>query len=97
MKDPRDIIKRPIITEHSADQMVDKKYTFEVNTKANKTEIKSAVEEIFGVKVVKINTSNIKGKLKRMGRHSGYRPNRKKAIVQLSEDSKELDFFEGVE
>ncbi|MBM7542850.1 50S ribosomal protein L23 [Amphibacillus cookii] len=97
MKDPRDIIKRPIITEHSADQMVDKKYTFEVNTNANKTEIKNAVEQIFDVKVVKVNTSNIKGKFKRMGRHGGYRPNRKKAIVQLSEDSKELDFFESVE
>ncbi|WP_067842472.1 50S ribosomal protein L23 [Amphibacillus sediminis] len=97
MKDPRDIIKRPIITEHSADQMVDKKYTFEVSTKANKTEIKAAIEEIFDVKVVKVNTANIKGKFKRMGRHGGYRPNRKKAIVQLSEDSKELDFFEAVE
>ncbi|MCZ0703474.1 large subunit ribosomal protein L23 [Natronobacillus azotifigens] len=96
MKDPRDIIKRPVITEHSADQMADKKYTFEVNPKANKTQIKDAVELIFDVKVVKINTSNIKGKLKRMGRHSGYRPDRKKAVVQLSEDSKELDFFESV-
>ena len=97
MTDARDIIKRPIITEHSADQMVDKKYTFEVSTKANKNQIKDAVEEIFGVKVVKINTSNIKGKFKRMGRHGGYRPNRKKAVVQLSEDSKKLDFFESVE
>ena len=97
MTDARDIIKRPIITEHSADEMADKKYTFEVSTKANKNQIKDAVEEIFGVKVVKINTSNIKGKFKRMGRHGGYRPNRKKAVVQLSEDSKKLDFFESVE
>ncbi|WP_440897192.1 50S ribosomal protein L23 [Amphibacillus sp. Q70] len=97
MKDPRDIIKRPIITEHSADQMADKKYTFEVSTVANKIEIKNAVEQIFDVKVVKVNTSNVKGKFKRMGRHSGYRPDRKKAIVQLSEDSKELDFFESIE
>lgn len=97
MKDPRDIIKRPIITEHSADQMADKKYTFEVSTAANKIEIKNAVEQVFDVKVVKVNTANIKGKFKRMGRHSGYRPDRKKAIVQLSEDSKELDFFESVE
>jgi large subunit ribosomal protein L23 len=96
MKDPRDIIKRPVITEHSADQMVDKKYTFEVDPRANKCQIKDAVELVFGVKVVKINTSNIKGKLKRMGRHSGFRPDRKKAIVQLSEDSKELEFFESV-
>ncbi|MBU5594674.1 50S ribosomal protein L23 [Amphibacillus sp. MSJ-3] len=97
MKDPRDIIKRPIITEQTADQMVDKKYTFEVSKVANKTEIKDAIEQIFDVKVVKVNTSNIKGKFKRMGRHSGYRPDRKKAIVQLSEDSKELDFFESIE
>lgn len=94
MKDARDIIKRPVITENSADLMAEKKYTFEVNPKANKTEIKDAVEEIFGVKVEKVNTMNLKGKFKRMGRHSGYRPNRKKAIVELSADSKELDFFE---
>ncbi|WP_068677160.1 50S ribosomal protein L23 [Oceanobacillus sp. Castelsardo] len=94
MKDPRDIIKRPVITEHSADLMAEKKYTFEVSTKANKTEIKDAVESVFGVKVVKVNTLNLKGKFKRMGRYGGFRPNRKKAIVQLSEDSKELDFFE---
>ncbi|MEJ8767609.1 50S ribosomal protein L23 [Oceanobacillus sp. HCA-5259] len=95
MRDPRDIIKRPVITEHSADLMADKKYTFEVDPKANKTEIKDAVELIFGVKVEKVNTLNLKGKLKRMGRYSGYRSDRKKAIVELSEDSKELDFFEG--
>ncbi|MFU0791322.1 MAG: 50S ribosomal protein L23 [Virgibacillus proomii] len=94
MKDPRDIIKRPVITEHSADLMAEKKYTFEVAPKANKTEIKQAVEHVFGVKVVKVNTTNLKGKFKRMGRYGGFRPNRKKAIVQLSEDSKELDFFE---
>ncbi|WP_163539049.1 50S ribosomal protein L23 [Gracilibacillus sp. YIM 98692] len=94
MKDPRDIIKRPVITEHSADLMADKKYTFEVSKEANKTEIKNAVEVIFGVNVVNVNTLNKKGKFKRMGRYGGYRPNRKKAIVQLSEDSKELDFFE---
>lgn len=94
MRDPRDVIKRPVITEHSADLMAEKKYTFEVAPKANKTEIKDAVETIFGVKVVKVNTLNLKGKFKRMGRYGGYRPNRKKAIVQLSEDSKDLDFFE---
>ncbi|SDK58107.1 50S ribosomal protein L23 [Sediminibacillus albus] len=96
MKDPRDIIKRPIITEHSADLMAEKKYTFEVSTKANKTEVKDAVELIFGVKVKKVNTMNLKGKFKRMGRHGGYRPDRKKAVVQLTEDSKELEFFESV-
>ncbi|MCT2536600.1 50S ribosomal protein L23 [Aquibacillus koreensis] len=96
MKDPRDIIKRPVITEHSADLMAEKKYTFEVSTKANKTEIKNAVETIFGVKVEQVNTLNKKGKFKRMGRYGGFRADRKKAIVKLSEDSKELEFFEGV-
>ncbi|MCM3399667.1 50S ribosomal protein L23 [Oceanobacillus profundus] len=94
MKDARDIIKRPVITENSADLMAEKKYTFEVSPKANKTEIKDAVEVIFGVKVEKVNTMNVKGKFKRMGRYGGYRSDRKKAIVQLTEDSKELDFFE---
>lgn len=95
MKDPRDIIKRPVITENTSDLMAEKKYTFEVNPKANKTEVKDAVELIFGVKVEKVNTLNLKGKFKRQGRYGGYRSDRKKAIVQLSEDSKELDFFEG--
>ncbi len=90
----RDVIKSPVITEHSADLMMDKKYTFEVDPRANKTEVKAAVESAFNVKVIKVNTMNIKGKLKRMGQHAGYRSDRKKAIVQLSEDSKELDFFE---
>ncbi|SES20113.1 LSU ribosomal protein L23P [Gracilibacillus ureilyticus] len=94
MKDPRDIIKRPIITENTADLMADKKYTFEVTKEANKSQIKDAIEEIFSVKVVNVNTMNRKGKFKRMGRYGGFRPNRKRAIVQLSEDSKELDFFE---
>lgn len=90
-----DVIKSPVITEHSADLMMDKKYTFEVDPRANKTEVKTAVESSFNVKVIKVNTMNIKGKLKRMGQHAGYRSDRKKAIVQLSEDSKDLDFFEG--
>lgn len=94
MKDLRDIIKRPVITENSADLMADKKYTFEVDPKANKTQIKQAVEVAFGVTVEKVNTMNIKGKFKRMGQYGGYRSDRKKAIVQLSEDSKDLDFFE---
>lgn len=95
MKELRNIIKRPVITENSADLMADKKYTFDVDTKANRTEIKQAVEEAFGVKVEKVNTMNVKGKYKTMGRYGGYRPDRKKAIVKLSEDSKDLDFFEG--
>jgi large subunit ribosomal protein L23 len=96
MKDPRDVIKRPVITERSTEVMAEKKYTFEVDTRANKTEVKDAVEVIFGVKVDKVNIQNYKGKFKRMGRHSGYTPKRKKAIVKLSTDSKELEFFEGV-
>ncbi len=94
MTDARDIIKRPIITENTADLMAEKKYTFEVSKESNKSQIKDAVEEIFGVNVVNVNTLNKKGKFKRMGRYGGFRPNRKRAIVQLSEDSKELDFFE---
>ncbi|WP_070121473.1 50S ribosomal protein L23 [Bacillus marinisedimentorum] len=96
MKDARDIIKRPVITERSTELMVDKKYTFEVDPKANKTEIKDALETIFGVKVEKINVQNYKGKFKRMGRYGGYTAKRKKAVVKLTEDSKELEFFEGV-
>ncbi|CDQ21637.1 LSU ribosomal protein L23P [Halobacillus karajensis] len=94
MKEPRDIIKRPVITEHSADLMGEKKYTFEVSPKANKTEIKKAVEEIFGVNVASVNTMNLKGKFKRMGRYGGYRSDRKKAVITLTQDSEELEFFE---
>ena len=66
----RDIIKRPVITERSSELMAEKKYTFEVDTRANKTQVKDAVEEIFGVKVEKVNIMNYKGKFKRMGQHS---------------------------
>lgn len=96
MKDSRDVIKRPVITERSTELMVDKKYTFEVDRRANKSEIKRAVEEIFGVKVLGVNTMNYKGKPKRMGRYVGYTKARKKAIVTLTPDSKELEFYEGV-
>jgi large subunit ribosomal protein L23 len=96
MRDSRDVIKRPVITERTADLMAEKKYTFEVDTRANKTEVKDAVEEIFAVKVEKVNIMNYKGKFKRMGRHSGFTNRRRKAIVKLTEDSKELEFFEGV-
>ncbi|MBO8172765.1 MAG: 50S ribosomal protein L23 [Bacillaceae bacterium] len=94
--DARDIIKRPVITERSTDMMAENKYVFEVDLKANKTQIKQAVEDIFDVKVVKVNTMRVKGKKKRMGRYEGRRSDWKKAIVQLSEDSKALEFFEGV-
>lgn len=94
MKDPRDIIKRPVITERTTDLMGEKKYTFEVDINANKTAVKDAVEEIFGVDVEKVNIMNYKGKFKRMGRHSGYTARRRKAIVKLTADSQEIEFFE---
>ncbi|MED1662097.1 50S ribosomal protein L23 [Bacillus licheniformis] len=94
MKDPRDVLKRPVITERSADFMTEKKYTFEVDVKANKTEVKDAVEQIFGVKVEKVNIMNYKGKFKRVGRYSGMTNKRRKAIVKLTEDSKEIEIFE---
>ncbi|WP_202081241.1 50S ribosomal protein L23 [Caldalkalibacillus salinus] len=96
MRDPRDIIKRPIITEDTTDMMADNKYVFEVDVYANKSEVKKAVEQIFDVKVVKVNTVNTKKKPKRFGRYSGFTARRKKAYVKLSEDSKPLEFFEGV-
>lgn len=96
MKNPRDIIKRPIITEQSSEMMELNKYTFEVDKKSNKTEIKQAIEAIFDVKVENVNTLNVKGKPKRYGRYSGYTNAWKKAIVTLSEDSKSIEFFEGV-
>ena len=91
-----EIIKRPIITENSMDQMADKKYTFEVAKDANKIEIKKAVEEIFGVKVEKVTTMRVLGKVKRMGANSGKRPDWKKAIVKLTADSKTIEFFDGL-
>ncbi|MCM3130836.1 50S ribosomal protein L23 [Paenibacillus polygoni] len=96
MKNPRDIIKRPVITERTADMMADLKYVFEVDIRANKTEIKAAVEEIFNVKVKNVNTLRVPGKLKRYGRYSGYTPEWKKAFVTLTPDSKALEFFESV-
>ncbi|MBA9028870.1 50S ribosomal protein L23 [Peribacillus huizhouensis] len=92
--DVRDIIKRPVITEASSDAMAEKKYTFEVDVKANKTQVKDAVQEIFGVKVEKVNIMNYKGKFKRMGKHAGYTNKRRKAIVKLTADSKEIELFE---
>ncbi len=89
-----DIIKRPIITEQSMDQVADKKYTFEVDKSANKIQIKKAVEEIFKVKVEKVTTINYDGKEKRMGVHIGRRANWKKAVVKLTADSKTIELFE---
>ncbi len=92
----QDIIVRPIITEKSMDGLADRKYTFEVAKNANKIEIKKAVEVLFGVKVSKVNTISVKGKKKRMGRSEGYTSDWKKAVVTLTEDSKTIEFFDGM-
>lgn len=96
MSTPQDIIIKPLITEESMDSMADKKYTFKVDRRANKSEIKKAVEKLFDVKVEKVNTINMLGKQKRMGVNVGRRASWKKAIVTLTEDSKEIEFFEGM-
>ncbi|MDD2447295.1 MAG: 50S ribosomal protein L23 [Tissierellia bacterium] len=97
MRSPHDIIIRPIITEKSMDDMAENKYTFVVDKRANKTEVKKAIETIFDVTVEKVNTMNMLGKIKRQGMHSGRRPSLKKAIVKLTDDSKKIEFFEGME
>ncbi len=96
MKSPYDIILRPVLTEQSYDNVQMKKYTFIVAKTANKTEIKKAVEQIFSVDVQRVNTLNRKGKKKRMGKHEGYRPSTKRAIVKLTDNSKTIEFFEGM-
>lgn len=88
-----DIIKRPIITEQSMADTEMKRYTFEVAKNANKIEIAKAVEEIFGVKVAKVNTISVRGRYRRQGMHAGYTAKSKKAIVTLTADSKEIEFF----
>ena len=94
--DARDIILAPVVTEKSVTLMADKKYTFKVEKTANKIQIAKAVEEIFGVKVAKVNTISMKGAKRRMGRFEGYRPDWKKAIVTLTADSKTIEFFDGM-
>ncbi len=96
MKVAQDIILRPIVTERSMEGMQDKKYTFKVAKDANKIEIAKAVETLFGVSVAKVNTMNCKGRYVRQGQTGGYRPNWKKAIVTLKEDSKGIEFFENM-
>ena len=92
-----DIIRKPIITEQSMADVADKKYVFEVAMAANKTEIKAAVETIFGVKVAKVNTAIVNGKVKRTGAYpAGRRAAYKKAVVTLTADSKTIEFFEGM-
>ncbi|MDD3692558.1 MAG: 50S ribosomal protein L23 [Oscillospiraceae bacterium] len=92
----RDIILAPVVTEKSVGLLGDKKYTFRVAKGANKIQIARAVEEIFGVKVDKVNTVSMKGRFRRQGRFEGYTPSWKKAIVTLTNDSKTIEFFDGL-
>ena len=92
-----DIIIRPLVTEKSMDDMEQGKYTFVVARGANKSEIKKAIEQIFDVTVDRVNTMNMRGKMKRQGANQGRRPSWKKASVKLTEDSKSIEFFEGMQ
>ena len=97
MKSAYDIIKKPVLTEKSYQDMADKKFTFQVDIRANKTEIKQAIEAVFeGVKVESVNTMRTLGKIKRQGRTQGRTPEVKKAIITLKKDSKPIPFFEGM-
>ena len=97
MKNVYDIIRRPVITEQSMAGVADNKYVFIVDINANKTEIKEAVEAVFGVKVAKVNTVRMQGKVKRVGANTaGKRADYKKAIVTLTADSKTIELFEGM-
>ncbi len=97
MKNAYDVIVKPIITEQSMEATEDKKYVFEVAIDATKIDIKRAVEEIFGVKVEKVNTIRMEGKMKRQGAYpAGRRASWKKAVVKLTADSKTIEFFEGM-
>lgn len=92
-----DIIRKPVVTEKSMAAMAEKKYTFIVHISANKVQIKKAVEEVFGVKVADVKTMRTLGKTKRVGVHVGKRADQKKAVVTLTEDSKGIEFFEGMQ
>ena len=96
MKMVQDIIIKPIITEASMDKLAEKKYTFKVASDATKPEIANAVEKLFGVKVACVNTISMKKKPKRLGVHFGYTSEWKKAIVTLTNDSKTIEFFDGL-
>ncbi|MBQ1434274.1 MAG: 50S ribosomal protein L23 [Clostridia bacterium] len=96
MKNVYDVIIKPVISEESMMGIADKKYTFYVDVNANKVEIKEAVEKVFGVTVKDVNTIKVWGKEKRQCRFTGYRPDRKKAIVKLTENSKPIEFFESM-
>lgn len=95
MANARDILIRPLITEKATALMADNKYTFVVPLKANKIEIRQAVEQIFKVKVLDVNTIRVMGKMKRMGKNEGKRPDYKKAIVKLA-PGQSIEFFEGL-
>lgn len=93
----QDIIVRPVITERSTENLQQRKYTFRVMKDANKIEIAKAVEALFsGVKVQKVNTMTVRGRKRRQGRNEGYTPSWKKAIVTLTNDSKTIEFFDGM-
>ena len=92
----QDIILKPVVTERSMLATAEKKYTFVVAKDANKIEIAKAVEELFGVKVDTVNTMNVRGHFRRYGRFEGYKPSWKKAVVTLTEDSKTIEFFDGM-
>jgi large subunit ribosomal protein L23 len=96
MKLAYDIILKPVISERSMDEAQNKKYTFKVAVDANKTEVKRALEEIFGIEIKKVNIMNVKGKVKRMGKNVGRTAASKKAIVTLTPKSKEIEFFQGL-
>ena len=96
MKTLHDVIIKPIITEDSMARLAEKKYTFEVADGATKVDIKKAVEEIFKVKVDKVNTVSMKAKNKRVGYHFGKTSEWKKAIVTLTSDSKTIEFFDSM-
>lgn len=95
MRSPQDVLKKPIVSERSMGLTTENKYSFYVDPKANKIEIKQAVQELFKVTVTDVNTMNVKGKTKRMGKHLGRTANRKKAIVTLKEGDK-IEIFEGM-
>ena len=96
MKSMHDVLLRPVLSEKSTDGIADKVYTFIVDKKANKTEIKQAVEAVFGVKVDSVHTINNLGKMKRQGLHQGRRASTKKAYVKLKKDSKGIEFFDSI-
>ena len=96
MKNPHDILIKPVLTEKSYDYLPSKMYTFIVDKRANKTEIRQAVEVVFGVKVDSVHTINKMGKIKRQGATQGRRPSTKKAYVKLTKDSKGIEFFDSM-